>query len=180
MPNERQPSKLKSPPWAALALSGWALFIMGAVSPGSAPKLAVVDTSRITSGSTTVQAQIDKAAAGAEGIRKELKRKQDEYKSAAEKYSAQQGVATAAENEKRGAQLKTMKQDLEDMMVRLNREVEKAQEQAVAPMRDKIMKAVKEVSAAQGVGIVLNAEGVVYFDPATDLTAEVIKKLDGK
>lgn len=180
MTQNRKTRKFGNLPGAAFGLAGWALFIMAAASPTSTPKIAVLDTAKITSDSRLVQQAIDKASVGAEGIRQSLAQKQKEYQSAMEKYSSQKGVASEAENKKRADQLRTLKDEMEEMTFRLNREFKKAQEQAVAPMRDQIVKAVKDVSKAQGISIVMNADNVIYYDPGTDLTAAVVKKLDGK
>lgn len=164
---------------AALALSGWAFALLGAVASGPGARVAVVDPARVTAESKTIQAALARAASPVEALSRELKEKQARRAEAGETYAAQKSAASAAENERRVAELRRMDEEIADLARRAGEALKDADEATLRPHRDRILEAVRRVAEPRGIGVVLRVENTVHYDPSLDLTAEVVARIDG-
>lgn len=163
---------------AAAAILGWGLFLIGAGVSGSSGKLAVVNTDRITSSSAQVQKLLSDASVSANAVGEELKKKQEAYKKASDRYNSQLTITSDDENKKRREEIRKLNDEIEEITFRLNREVKTAQEKAVTPLKERIVKSISEIAKMDGVSVVLSSENTIYFDPQIDLTDQVIARID--
>lgn len=162
----------------ALGLSGWCLVLMGAAgSPQPAP-IAVINSARITSESTTIQNFIAEVSVEAQVTRDELDRIQNEMKTAIELYNAQESVTNEEGNLERKRRIEAMTETSEELKFRLGRQLKKAQEEMIGPTQKRIQDAIGEIATEEGIQIVLTTEQTIFFDSAIDLTDAVVARLD--
>ena len=162
--------------WAAAALSGWAMFLMGQAR--SDRNIALVDVMGITAGSSTIQAAIAQVSTTSRKLSEDLKARQDLFEGVMRTYETQKGVVTEEKNKERLAAAERLRGEINTLSAQLKGEIEKAQK-ALPGMEKKVQEAVAAVAAARGCAIVFSADSAVYHDPETDLTAAVISRLDG-
>lgn len=163
---------------AALGLLGWCLVLMGAAgSPRTAP-IAVINSTRITAESTTIQDFIAEVSVEAQATRDELDRIQGEMKTAIALYSAQESVTNEEGNLDRKRRIEAMTETIEELKFRLGRQLKKAQEEMIGPTQKRIQDAIGAVATERGIQIVLTAEQTIFFDSSIDLTDAVVARLD--
>ncbi|GEM_PF-6744407 len=161
----------------AAAAGSWIVWLLAAADPSDL-RVAVVNTQKVTARSTSIQAEIAAASAGARALGEELGRRQEESRRAVEQFESQKTVATEEENQARLARLQALESAIETLSADLAREIARAQQEAVEPLRLKIEAAIAEEARRRGLWLVLAAEHVVYFHPSLDLTAAVTERLD--
>jgi Skp family chaperone for outer membrane proteins len=164
----------------AMGLLGWVLFLVGAISPTAPAKIAVVNTSRITTSSTAIQKLLADASTSANALGEEIKKKQSALQRATDGYNSQLSVTSDEENKRRREEIRKLSDEVEELTFKLNREVKLAQEKSLSPLRDRIVQTISEIAKTGEIGVVLATENTVYFDPRLDLTDAVIAKIDAK
>lgn len=155
-----------------------AIGLIAATAPRQPARIGVVDTDRITNDSKMVQESISKASVHAQAIRDEIETRTKDFQEKKEIYASQEAVSGEKVNGERVEELKRLKEILEELNFKLNREIKKAQEQAVDPIRETILQAVREVAAAQDLDAVLSTEALLHFNPRNDITGDIIEHLD--
>lgn len=165
---------------APLGVLGWALFLVGAVSPTSPARVGVISSQRVTADSKVIQQLLAEASAPAQSINDEVRSKQAALNKATERYNAQLSVTQAEENGRRRAEIRTLEEEIEELAFRLNRELKRAQESAVNPLRDHVISAVNEIAREMEISVIIGVENTIYFDPAIDLTSAVVARIDAQ
>jgi Skp family chaperone for outer membrane proteins len=63
---------------------------------------------------------------------------------------------------------------------RASDEMQKASNEAMSPLMDKVEKAIEQLAKERGLALILEVSrgGVAYFDNALDITAEITKAID--
>lgn len=176
--NKRFESFRLNTPLGAGAMMIAVLALIAAAGPPSNPKIGVVDTKRIAAESKTVRGMISGAASKAETLKAELEKSKGEYSSRLEAYSAQKSVIADEEKSRREEAIQSLRDEIEVLEIRLNRELKRSQEGMVGPMGVKILGAIREVSKDMGLTVVFTTDDVVHYDATCDITGAVIKKLD--
>lgn len=161
---------------AILAVSGWGLLLLGAGGPPT--RIAVVNTDKITNSSVQVQNLLKEASTEATALGEELKKKQEEYRKAAERYNSQLSVTSEDEKKRRFEEIKKMGEDIEELTFRFNREMKNAQEKAVEPLRERIVTAIEDLARSSDIAVVLSTENTIYYSPQIDLTNAVVARID--
>ena len=137
-----------------------------------------IPKARITAESRSIQRVLGEVSVEAKQIRSDLEAKQESYQKAVDGFNAQLSVMSEKEKEKRKEQIRTIGEEIEELSFRFKREVKKAQDRAIDPMKQRIVDAVHSIAQSRQATVVLGSETLIYFDPSADFTDLVISALD--
>ena len=111
-------------------------------------------------------------------IEKELERLNQEYQKAITLYSQLPGNTSKAAREQKEMDVKLKAQTFQKYQQEQNRVVQKKEQDLTAPIRDKIITAIKAIAQQEGFSIVVEKNASWYSTPEHDLTAKVINHLN--
>lgn len=155
-----------------------ALALLAAATPPANPRIGVVDSKRIAAESKTIRKMIEDAAAKAETMRDDLEKKKADYNSRLEAYATQKSVVSDDEKSRRESAIQDLKDEIEVLEIRLNRELKRSQEGMVGPMGLRILEAIRAESKDASLSVVFTSDDLVHYDDKCDITAQVISRLD--
>lgn len=104
---------------------------------------------------------------------------QAEFQAAAQEFQQQQGMMTAERRQQRQQALGQMQQELQQAGAQWEQRAAAIQSRVLGPALERINRVIEELRAENGYTFVLDAAagGVVAADPALDITAEVLQRL---
>lgn len=164
------------------------LFVGGFTIANAQSKVAHVNTQEITSVYPAfIQAQKDAQTAGqtagkatADAGKPQYDDMVKLYEETAKKYQNEAGTQTDAINQSRGKELQQMQAAIYDqeqlLQQNIQTSVQKAQYEAMLPVRNKMMEAINKVANTLGYDYVLDVASLVVAN-GPDITAEVKKEL---
>lgn len=146
----------------------------------SAQKVAIIDSQKAFDRSAQGQKVIALLQDKENEIKASLKQRQEEINSLKDKFASQR--LTLNEEALRQLQLEIDKKEAEKKKYEQDSSVEFDQFKAklIKKMRDEMLAIVDELVKERGYDLVfdLSSSGLIYFQPALDITEEVIKKYD--
>jgi outer membrane protein len=163
---------------AAVAAAGWGVALLGAATAPT--KIAVVNSDKITNTSVEIKKLLTDASTGAEALSEQVRAKQAQYKTLSDRYNSQLSITSEEEKKRRADELKKLAGEIEELSFRFNREIKNAQDKAVEPLRERVVKAISDVARAGDYAVVISTENTIYYSPQVDLTSAVIARIDGK
>jgi outer membrane protein len=109
-----------------------------------------------------------------------LKKKEEKIQAAMEEFKKQSLVLDEKARAAKEMEIRNQMVELQQEGMGAQREFQEKDQKMSGPILTKLRKIVGEVSKAKGYAIVLdkNENAVLFFEPAHDLTDEVIKKYD--
>lgn len=157
-----------------------ALALMSAAPAMAADnmKIGFVDIDQVASRSATIQAavkasedKIQAAQTEIEQLSNELRRVQDDMKT-------KRSVMSEAEMKKQNQKAEDLRDQIETKERAVNKEIRRAETEVMGPAVDRILNTVKQVGKANGFGLILRSDVVLYGAEGLDITAIVVKELD--
>ena len=146
----------------------------------SAQKVAIIDSQKAFDRSAQGQKVIALLQDKENEIKASLKQRQEEINSLKDKFASQR--LTLNEEALRQLQLEIDKKETEKKKYEQDSSIEFDQFKAklIKKMRDEMLAIVDELVKERGYDLVfdLSSSGLIYFQPALDITEEVIKKYD--
>lgn len=100
-----------------------------------------------------------------------------ELNTAMEKFVKDSSKLTPAVKEARRQDLQTRISELQSKQTQFNTSLEAEKEKLLKPIREKLIATIKQVAKEMGYDHVLYKESAIVFPAASDLTAEIKKKL---
>lgn len=155
-----------------------AMSLMAAVAPSPSIRIGVIDTRRIEAESSAVRTMLEQADERAAKIRDSLQKSRNELSARLQAYSSQGGVITSEERDRREEAILSLREQVDVLEFRLERESRMARERSVGPVGQRVLDAVRQVSEEHGVTLVLESHDVVRYEAVHDITDLVIGKLD--
>ncbi|NVK53237.1 MAG: OmpH family outer membrane protein [Flavobacteriaceae bacterium] len=154
-----------------------AVCVFGVVGVANAQKTGHVDVRKIF----LEMPETKKIPGDLEKIQKtwqaEGKKLLQEYQDKLNKYKAEAKSQTKETNEKRGKEIQTLQQKLQNFEPTLNEVLYQKKAELEKPVYEKILKATKDVAAEKGIVYVLNIANLVVYEKGNDITDDVMKKL---
>jgi len=146
----------------------------------SAQKVAIIDSQKAFDRSAQGQKVIALLQDKENEIKASLKQRQEEINSLQDKFASQR--LTLNEEALRQLKLEIDKKEAENKKYEQDSSIEFDQFKAklIKKMRDEMLSIVDELVKERGYDLVfdLSSSGLIYFQPALDITEEVIKKYD--
>jgi len=146
----------------------------------SAQKVAIIDSQKAFDRSAQGQKVIALLQDKENEIKASLKQRQEEINSLQDKFASQR--LTLNEEALRQLKLEIDKKEAENKKYEQDSSIEFDQFKAklIKKMRDEMLAIVDELVKERGYDLVfdLSSSGLIYFQPALDITEEVIKKYD--
>ena len=111
-----------------------------------------------------------------------LKKMQDEFQKRLETYDKQKTLMTTEQQKKEEDALRLQQSNFLKFKEEKVQELTQANETLLAPIREKIRKAIAEISEEEGIDAVLtkNSQVVLYNDDSLDITFKVLDKITRK
>lgn len=111
-----------------------------------------------------------------------LKKMQDEFQKRLETYDKQKTLMNAEQQKKEEDALRMQQSTFMKFKEEKMQELTQANETLLAPIREKIRKAIQEISEEEGIDAVLtkNTQIVLYNDDSLDITFKVLDKITRK
>lgn len=161
------------------------LFLVAPVALVAQEKIAYVSSQEIMSKMPELSDMESKMATKQETIKKTLEEIQTEYQTKLEVYGKkleafQKGDSTVSESELMDKQkdLTQVQERHETFSQQSQAELEKLYNSLMAPVQEKIMKAIKAVGDEQGYAYILDRQALLYVNPsAADASKQVKAKL---
>ena len=109
-----------------------------------------------------------------------LKKKEEKIQKAMEEFKKQSLVMDEKARREKEAEIRNQMMELQQEGMNAQREFQAKDQSLSGPILQKLRKTVGEVAKAKGYTLVLdrNENAVLFFEPADELTGEVIKKYD--
>lgn len=109
-----------------------------------------------------------------------LKKKEEKIQKAMEDFKKQSLVMDEKARAAKEQEIRGQMMELQQEGMSAQREFQQKDQQLSGPILNKLRKTVADVAKAKGYTLVLdkNENAVLYFDPADDITDEVVKKYD--
>lgn len=141
-------------------------------------KIAYVNTQEIIMSMPEVSDMEKKIADLSEGYRKELQQMEEEYKKKYSDFIAQQDSLTENIKLRRMQEIQDMQQRMENLMQVAQEDVQKKQQEMLAPIREKMMNAIKAVGDEKGYTYIVDPQVLLYTgNNGIDATSFVRSKL---
>lgn len=141
-------------------------------------KIGFVDIDQVAQRSSTIQASVKasedkiKAAQGEiETMAADLRRLQDELKT-------KRSILSEPEVRKQTQKIDELRDQMDTKDREVNKEIRRAETEVMGPAVDRILATVKRVGAANGFGLVLRSDVVLYGVEGLDITSVVVGELD--
>lgn len=149
-----------------------------AFKPASAQqKIAVVSADEVFAGMPEVLKADSSLAAFQQALAEGYQDQQNELNEAYAKFVKDSATMTPAVKEAKRKILQGKITDLQNKEQELNKSLEAQKEKELAPIREKMLKAIKDVARENGYAFVLYKEQAIVFPDADDITAKVKAKL---
>jgi outer membrane protein len=170
---------------AAAAFGVSALF----VSAQPAPKIAVIDLAKIFDGHHETIEQGEKLKAQEAKITEEMQKIQKEGQALVEKYkelveqtknpvlTAEARTAAEGDAAKQFEEVRKKEQQFTEFRNDVNRTVQQQIGSFRQILIDKIAKIATDIAKKKGATVLLEKNGTLYFDPAYDITEEVVAEI---
>lgn len=157
-----------------------AALLFGAIQFGNAQKVAHINVQALMENHPDLlkaQKQIETIA---ESYEKDYTGMISEFNTKKDKYIAEEGTMTDAQNQERAIELQNMEKNIRDFMVTAQKNLQDKEIELTKPIRDKVKGAIQKVARAKGYEFVFDStEGAsnLIFSEGPDLLADVKKEL---
>lgn len=162
-------------------LLGLAGFVV--VAAAQAPKLSYVDSERIINDLPEAQAAQKDLEGTIKGWQDQLQQMSDDFQKAVDEYQKKESVMAPAAKESEQKRLSDMRQkalDFQNQKLGQNGEAQQLRDKKLAPIREKILKAIEAVAKEEGFNFVFDKANdilLLYADAKYDLTYKVLDRL---
>jgi outer membrane protein len=141
-------------------------------------KIGYVDLDRVAELSSTIRQSADRLEQELLEHQKSIDQKREEQKRLKTTLELQETILTQEQVEQRKKELQTLTSEIDDLEYRLNKTLRKSEKEFIEPTFNRIMKAIENVSKAEGYDLVIRSDAVLYGRQVYDLTPKVILQLD--
>jgi outer membrane protein len=162
-----------------LGLALW-LAVSGAAWSAQVIKLGVVDVQQVLNQSQRGQVLKQKLEQDRTGRQKELDARQQELIKLQGEYEKQAPVLSEQAKREKKEALERRLRDARRVAEDANRDFEKRVREAEMETTREIFTVIQEYGKDQGYSLILERSSIVFSAAAVDVTAEVIKRYDGK
>ena len=102
-----------------------------------------------------------------------------DFQDRVEKYQKQQPLLSAERQAERESELGKLQAEIQDAAARKDEELNKRQEDLMAPLLDKVQAAIDEIAKAKGLDIVIRSPALLYVNPdrVININVDIAKKL---
>ena len=153
-------------------------LLLAAFAPATAQvKIAVVSADEVFSKMPEVLKADSSLAAFQQALAETYQEQQNELNEAYAKFVRDSGKMTPAVKEAKRKDLQDRITVLSTKEQELNKTLETQKEKELAPIREKMLKAINEVAKENGYGYVLYREQLIVFPETDDITPKVKTKL---
>ena len=153
-------------------------LLLAAFAPATAQvKIAVVSADEVFSKMPEVLKADSSLAAFQQALAETYQEQQNELNEAYAKFVRDSGKMTPAVKEAKRKDLQDRITALSTKEQELNKTLETQKEKELAPIREKMLKAINEVAKENGYGYVLYREQLIVFPETDDITTKVKTKL---
>jgi outer membrane protein len=166
--------------WPGLALM--AVFLVFSIGSGAAQaqNIGVVDLKKAVDESKAGKAANNKLQAKYESLKKSLDNRQKELEKKEKDLRSQASTLNQDALEKRGNDLANDVRTFREQAQKATDEMQKAMTDAMSPLFTKAEQAAARLASERGFSMVMDVKegGVVFFQSAIDITADITKALD--
>jgi len=154
-----------------------------AIASAQAQKLSFVDSERIINDLPEAQAAQKDLEKTIKGWQDQLQKMSDDFQKAVTEYQKKEAVMAPAAKDAEQQRLQDMRQkalDFQNQKLGQNGEAQKLRDTKLAPIRDKILKAIEAVAKEEGFSFVFDKANdilLLYADSKYDLTYKVLDRL---
>ncbi len=144
------------------------------------PKIAVVDLKKCIHESLAGKAAKKRIQALTQSIKQEVEKRKKHLKKMEDEFQKQSMVLSLDAKRDKEKELLREREDLRDFIRRKERELQEADIRETRPIMKAVLDIAREIGKTRGISIILEAKTLIYFDPAIDITDEVLKKYDAR
>lgn len=155
-----------------------ALLFPATSSQAQTDRVAYVDIDRVTAQSDRINKAMDNVSGRVESIQKELEEKRRRLVDLKAEVRRGEGVLAESEMKKRRDESTKLEKEIVDLEYEGRRELEKLDSTVFEPMIKTIVLAIQDVAREKNIDLVLRGEAVIYGANVSDITQDVVKKLN--
>jgi len=169
--------------YLALGCLGFGLMVsplLGSFATGAvpaSPKLGVINIDEVFATSPAGKRASESFDKTRKAKQADLDKKQDELKKQAADVEKQSAVLKPDVLKQKREELQKKLIELQQMAGKLERELGEARDKILGDLMKAADPKIAEIAKAEGVTLILERRGIVWADPATDLTKQLIAKL---
>lgn len=162
----------------SLTILAVAAALCAAAPAHAQTKVGFVDIDRVTVKAQSVTNLMSGMQGEFEKLQKDLDSRRQKIADVEADIKRTEGVMAKEEIDKKRADITRLRNEIDEIEFRAQRQVRDVEQQVLEPLRRKIVAAIEEVAREQRYDLVLTKEAVVYSTPSTDITDDVVKKLN--
>lgn len=162
----------------SLTILAVAAALCAAAPAHAQTKVGFVDIDRVTVKAQSVTNLMSGMQGEFEKLQKDLDSRRQKIADIEADIKRTEGVMAKEEIDKKRADITRLRNEVDEIEFRAQRQVRDVEQQVLEPLRRKIVAAIEEVAREQRYDLVLTKEAVVYSTPSTDITDDVVKKLN--
>ncbi|PKO19498.1 hypothetical protein CVU37_03455 [candidate division BRC1 bacterium HGW-BRC1-1] len=141
-------------------------------------KVGFVDIDRVTAKSKSVNSLMSGMQGDFEKVQQELDSRRQKIADIEADVKRTDGVLSKDQQDKKRGEIAKLQTEADDIEFKAQKQVRDVQQKVLEPLRRKIVTAIEEVAREQRYDLILTKEAVVFFLPTSDITDDVIKKLN--
>ncbi len=153
------------------------LLCMTTLAPAQS-KVGFVDIDRVTAKSKSVNSLMSGMQGDFEKVQQELDSRRQKIADLEADIKRTDGVLSKDQQDKKRSEIAKLQTEADDIEFKAQKQVRDVQQKVLEPLRRKIVTAIEEVAREQRYDLILTKEAVVFFLPTSDITDDVIKKLN--
>ena len=153
------------------------LLCLTALAPAQT-KVGFVDIDRVTAKSKSVNSLMSGMQGDFEKVQEELDARRKKIADIEADIKRTEGVLSKDQQDKKRSEITKLQSEADDIEFKAQKQVRDVQQKVLEPLRRKIVTAIEEVAREQRYDLILTKEAVVFFLPTSDITDDVIKKLN--
>lgn len=169
---------IRSSVWGALAAAG--LVAVPALGQGAPQKIGVIEVQRIVQESAAGKESISRMQKIQAQKQEDLAKRQKELRDIEEKLQNQGASLSEEAKEKLNKEYQAKAIEMKRFQDDAQRELEETQRKELEALEKRVMPVIDTVAKEQGFSLLFNKfqSGLLFADPATDLTDQVIAKFN--
>lgn len=153
------------------------LMCFTALAPAQT-KVGFVDIDRVTAKSKSVNSLMTGMQGDFEKVQEELDARRKKIADIEADIKRTEGVLSKEQQDKKRSEITKLQSEADDIEFKAQKQVRDVQQKVLEPLRRKIVAAIEDVAREQRYDLILTKEAVVFFLPTSDITDDVIKKLN--
>ncbi|MEJ5360386.1 MAG: OmpH family outer membrane protein [Desulfobacterales bacterium] len=165
--------------WAAAAILAWLLCSPAAFAADGA-KIAVINLQTVLETSTIGKAAQDKLKAQRDKLEADLKQKGTELQELEKRLQREAMVMSKEAREEKERELRIKASDFQALQKKYRSDLQDLERELMGELQKEISALVNEIGKKEGYTLIVSSIGVLYHQPAVDITQRLVQELNAR